>query len=159
MGGKKKAGGDKKKKEGDAEDVSVENFWKFYKKKCVEYQCDVSKIIKASFEKFQEEGDEIRKFHMWDELGWVGVKAIVEALKQAAYPHCSSIRLWKTYCEDEGVRILCEFLLGCNSILCLDLLDNKITPLGCEFLGKTLRPGSLCPPIKYLKLDHNNFGS
>jgi hypothetical protein len=37
MGGKKKGGGDKKKKEGDEEDLSVENFWKAYKKKCVEY--------------------------------------------------------------------------------------------------------------------------
>lgn len=47
MGGKKK-GGDKKKapkaaKAGDEEDVSMENFWKFYKKKCVELNCDVSK--------------------------------------------------------------------------------------------------------------------
>ena len=37
MGGKKKGGGEKKKKEGDEEDLSVENFWKAYKKKCVEY--------------------------------------------------------------------------------------------------------------------------
>ena len=37
MGGKKNGGGDKKKKEGDEEDLSVENFWKAYKKKCVEY--------------------------------------------------------------------------------------------------------------------------
>jgi hypothetical protein len=37
MGAKKKGGGDKKKKEGDEEDLSVENFWKTYKKKCVEY--------------------------------------------------------------------------------------------------------------------------
>jgi hypothetical protein len=37
MGAKKKGGGDKKKKEGDEEDLSVENFWKAYKKKCVEY--------------------------------------------------------------------------------------------------------------------------
>lgn len=37
MGGKKKGGGDKKKKEGDEEDLSVENFWKAYKKKCAEY--------------------------------------------------------------------------------------------------------------------------
>ena len=37
MGAKKKGGGDKKKKEGDEEDLSVDNFWKAYKKKCVEY--------------------------------------------------------------------------------------------------------------------------
>lgn len=38
-------------------------------------------------------------------------------------------------------------------------MDNKITYLGCEFLGKTLTPGPKCPPICILKLDHNNFGS
>ena len=59
MGGKKKAGGgDKKKgkKEGDEEDLSVENFWKAYRKKCAEYQCDVSKKIKADYENFLDEG-------------------------------------------------------------------------------------------------------
>lgn len=48
MGGKKKAGGDKKAakgKAGDEEDLSVENFIKAYKKKCAEYGCDKSKIL------------------------------------------------------------------------------------------------------------------
>jgi len=36
------------------------------------------------------------------------------------------------------------------------LLDNEITPLGCEFLGKVLGPTS---PIVKLKLDHNCFGT
>jgi hypothetical protein len=45
MGGKKKGDAPKKKakKEGDEEDVSVDNFWKAYKKKCLEYNCDISK--------------------------------------------------------------------------------------------------------------------
>jgi len=43
--------------------------------------------------------------------------------------------------------------------LVLELLDNKLTYLGCEFLGKTLTPGPKCPPICILKLDHNQFGS
>ena len=48
MGGKKK-GGDKKKaaSKADEEDVSVENFFKAYKKNCVVYNTDVSKYIKA----------------------------------------------------------------------------------------------------------------
>lgn len=91
MGGKKK-GGDKKKpkakKEGDEEDLSVENFWKSYKKKCVEYQCDMSKIIKGYYEKFLDEGEEPKKFHIWEELGWPGVKAIIESFKAVSYPHC-----------------------------------------------------------------------
>lgn len=97
---------------------------------------------------------------MWEELGWPGVKAIVDSLKMVNYPHLISIRLWKTYCEDEGVRAICEFLKGCPSpLLCLELLDNKVTHLGCEFIGKALSPGKLCPPVCILKLDHNNFGS
>ena len=51
MGGKKKAAA-KKGKDGDEEDMSVENFWKLYKKKCVEYNCDVNKIIKGQMDKF-----------------------------------------------------------------------------------------------------------
>jgi len=80
-------------------------------------------------------------------------------LKQVGYPHCSSIRLWKTYCEDEGVRAICEFMQKSLTVLCLELLDNKVSPLGCEFLGKTLTPGPTCPPVMVLKLDHNLFGS
>ena len=43
MGGKKKGGDTKKKakKEGDEEDLSMENFWKLYKKKVVEYNIDM----------------------------------------------------------------------------------------------------------------------
>jgi Ran GTPase-activating protein (RanGAP) involved in mRNA processing and transport len=40
----------------------------------------------------------------------------------------------------------------------LELLDNKITALGCEFISKTLHPISK-PSISILKLDHNSFGA
>ena len=83
MGAKKKAPAKEKKGKGgpDEDDVSVDNFWKAYRKKCVEYGCDVSKQIKGAYENYQEEGETIKKFHFWEELGWVGTKAIVEALK------------------------------------------------------------------------------
>ena len=55
-----------------------------YKKKCVEYGTDQSKIIKKSYEKYVEEGDEIKQFHIWEELGWPGVKAIIDSLKHVA---------------------------------------------------------------------------
>ena len=48
MGGKKKAGGDKKAAKGkgaDEEDLSVENFWKAYKKKTAELGCEKSKTL------------------------------------------------------------------------------------------------------------------
>jgi len=40
----------------------------------------------------------------------------------------------------------------------LDLLDNEIGLLGCEFLSKILHPVSTVPLLK-LKLDHNAFGT
>lgn len=60
MGGKKKkAGGGGK--EGDEEDLSVDNFMKAYRKKCTELGCDASKIIKEKYELFQEEGEPLDK--------------------------------------------------------------------------------------------------
>jgi hypothetical protein len=36
------------------------------------------------YEKYTEEGEHIKKFHLWEELGWPGLKAIVESLKTVA---------------------------------------------------------------------------
>jgi len=108
-----------------------------------------------------DEGDQdyITKYHSWEELGWAGIKAITESLKTVGYNKLFSLRLWKSYIEDEGVRAICDFLHGNVSVLCLELMDNKITPLGCEFIGRTITPGPKCPPICFLKLDCNHFGS
>ena len=70
------------------------------------------------------------------------------------YPHCVSIRFWKTYCEDEGVRAICQFLELGKPTLFLELLDNRITHLGCEFISRALHP-KMNPTIQVLKLDHN----
>lgn len=54
MGGKKKKAGGKgkgKKKE-DEEDMSVDNFWKAYRKKVVELACESSKILKEKYEEY-----------------------------------------------------------------------------------------------------------
>jgi hypothetical protein len=52
MGGKKKKAGGSGGKEGDEEDVSVDNFVKAYRKKCAELGCDVSKIIKEKYDAY-----------------------------------------------------------------------------------------------------------
>jgi len=64
MGGKKKkAGGGGK--EGDEEDLSVDNFMKAYRKKCTELGCEVSKIIKEKYDLFQEEGEPLDKVRIY----------------------------------------------------------------------------------------------
>lgn len=74
------------------------------------------------------------------------------------YPHLVSLRFWNSYCRDEGVRAICHFLQSGKPVQLLELLHNKITPLGCEFISKTLHP-KMQPQIQILKLDHNDFGS
>lgn len=47
-----------------------------------------------------------------------------------------------------------------SEVACLEFLDCKVTPLGCEFIGKCLnKPLAHCPPVQVLKLDHNQFGT
>jgi Ran GTPase-activating protein (RanGAP) involved in mRNA processing and transport len=158
MGGKKKTAGKGGKKKEEEEDLSVEQFWKAYKKKCTELECVSSKILKEKYDEYEEEEEKITKFHIWEELGWAGIRAIMDSLRQVGYPHCRSIRLWKTYCEDEGVRAVCQFVEVGKGVSVLELLDNKITPLGCEFISRAIHPRSNTA-LLVLKLDHNDFGS
>ena len=112
MGGKKKGGG-KSKGKGSAppeEDDSIDKFWKFYKRKTNEFEVPVCPIIKEKYELFTEEQEIPIKFHIWTELGWAGTRAIMDALREVKYKHCTSIRLWKVFCEDEGVRSICQYL-------------------------------------------------
>lgn len=161
MGAKKKPA----KKGGsadDEEDESVPRFYSKYVKKCKELEIKPSPIIKQQMQEFEDGDIEfLTKFHFWDELGWEGVRAIMDALRTIApapYPHCKSIRLWKTFCEDEGVRATCQYIECAPNVQILELLDNKVTPLGCEFVSRILHPKSSAQ-LKILKMDHNPFGS
>lgn len=87
----------------------------------------------------------------------MSVRAIMDSFSEITYKHLKKLRLWKIRAEDEGLRSICNYIDKVQTIEYLDLLDNNITPLGCEFLGKTLML-STCPIIK-LKLDHNSFGT
>ena len=122
------------------EDVSIDQFYRFYKKNVAALEVPICPIIKEKYELFQEEQEIPNKFHIWSELGWAGTRAIMDAMKDAKYQHCVSIRLWKTFCEDEGVRAVCQYLEIGRNVVFLELLDNNITPLGCEFLSKALHP-------------------
>lgn len=142
MGGKPKAKAKPKKANAaDEEDVSVDQFYKVYKtKKCPEFGVEVVKYVKEKYELYVEEQEKITKFHIWEEMGWAGTRALMDSLRTVAYPHCVSIRFWKTYCEDEGVRSICQFLELGKPTLFLELLDNRITSLGCEFIARALHP-------------------
>ena len=81
MGGKKKATKGGKGKKDEEEDQSVELFYKAYKKKVVELEVPLSKIIKEKYDNFVEEEEVITKFHLWEEMGWAGVRALMDSLR------------------------------------------------------------------------------
>lgn len=80
----------------------------------------------------------------------------MEALTDLNYQHLKIVRLWKVELQDEGLRSICNYIDKVGSIEYLDLMDNKITPLGCEFLGKTLLNER--NNIRKLKIDNNEIG-
>ena len=54
--------GPKKKSAEEGEDLSIEQFYKLYKKLCVQYKVDPSKAIKERYEQdYVEEGNPITK--------------------------------------------------------------------------------------------------
>ena len=84
--------------------------------------------------------------------------ALMQAAEAIKYKHCNSIRLWKTKCEDEGVRWIAKYLVAIKTVLCLELLDANMTSGGCEILGSILHQKYELN-LLVLKLDHNPIGS
>lgn len=109
------------------------------------------------YEEYVEEGKFISKIHVWNEIGWQGTKAIIEAMMTANYKHCESIRLWKGRCFDEGARQIALYLTKFHNCTVLELLDCGITALGCEFLMPAFTP-KIGGNLTMIKLDHNPIG-
>ena len=67
-------------------------------------------------------------------------------------------RMWKVAAQDEGVHSIAEYLVDNPQVEVLDLLDNAITHLGCNYIGKIYKSISPTLSIKCLFLDHNKIG-
>lgn len=85
----------------------------------------------------------------------MGIRAIFDALSDLDYQHVKQICIWKSKAEDEGVRSICNYIQKNQGVVKVDLLENSITHLGCQFLTRVLMPNS---QLLKIKLDHNNFG-
>jgi len=55
------------------------------------------------------------------------------------------------------VRAVVQFVQQAKGVTVVELLDNKMTALGCEFVGKLMHPRTNSN-IQVLKLDHNDIG-
>jgi len=77
MAPKKKAPA--KEEKADEDDLSTEQVWKAYRKNCTALDIPVNKRLKEMYEiEFVEDRKNFTKLHFWEELGWQGVKAIIE---------------------------------------------------------------------------------
>jgi Ran GTPase-activating protein (RanGAP) involved in mRNA processing and transport len=77
----------------------------------------------------------------------------MEVASELKYEQLKMVRIWKGGIGDEGLRFICKFIDTSHSIQLLDLMDNGISALGCEFIGKTV--GSPNAKLQQLKLDNN----
>ena len=64
--------GPKKKAAEEGEDVSCEHFYKLYQKLCkqTEPPLPICKTVKENYEKYQEDGNNLRKFNIFESLGY-----------------------------------------------------------------------------------------
>lgn len=130
-----------------------------YKKKCeIINGIPLNKLLKGKVDTKVADEEHIDSLHLWEEMGPVGVRALADTCSEINYQHLKNLRLWKVGAGDEGVRAICNYMLKCKTIEYLDLLDNQIGLLGCEFLSNVLAPSSEVP-LKRLKIDHNPFGT
>lgn len=85
------------------------------------------------------------------------IRAFMEVASELQYEHLKLLRIWKGGIGDEGLRVICKYLVSGYSLELIDVIQNQISPLGCEFLGKAMN-SPLCR-VKHLKLDDNLIGS
>lgn len=78
---------EKKKKVEQEEDFSTEQLQRFYRKRCEYNGVPLSRILKERIDTAVTDGDHITKVHLWEELGPVGVRAIMEAFQENSYPN------------------------------------------------------------------------
>lgn len=163
--------GDKKKKGGGAgqqEDDTTAQLMQKYRRRCQINAVPFSKFFKQKLDYALEEEINLVKLVLWDDLGPVGTRALMDSLcdvdnkhlpdRPLGYKHLVNLQLCKTRTQDEGVRTVCNYMQKVKSLEYLRLSDNMITPLGCQFLGKVLDPYYELP-LKKLVLDHNEFGT
>ena len=82
MGAKKKPAEAKKKSAAEEDDISVDQLYRTYKtKKVPEYEVTMLKFMKEKYELYQEEQEKITKFHIWEEMGWAGCRALMDSMK------------------------------------------------------------------------------
>jgi len=153
----------KKKQAKEGDEDAFGDFVKKYTKNQKEY--DVPKLAKMNeIISRKDEGEEVKQWNFDSEFDTMSFRILFQTLRQVNFTEIDAIRVWKCNGGDESVRSLCYYLDTEQDVNLkewvkeLAFTDNGVTPLGCEFLGRTLGPNGN-KFINKLVLDYNKFGA
>jgi len=159
------AGKKSKKKGQEDEEDPTENFIPAYKKACKECEVTPSAQLISKVEDMIDEGDDLNEILLNERVGEFGARALALALKRCTknekgMPILKSLRIWEGEIGDEGMRAIHQFIIETNnsSLNLIELLNDNIGPLGCEFISRIFEPSLPCN-IQILTLDYNRFGN
>ena len=159
------AGKKSKKKGQEDEEDPTENFIPAYKKACKECEVTPSAQLISKIEDMIDEGDDLNEILLNERVGEFGARALALALKRCTknekgMPILKSLRIWEGEIGDEGMRAIHQFIIETNnsSLNLIELLNDNIGPLGCEFISRIFEPSLPCN-IQILTLDYNRFGN
>jgi len=153
-----------KKKPTEGEVDYFDDFMKKYNKMSKEYDTQKIDNVNDIVRKYMEEGVPPRSWNFDKEFDPMAFRILFHSLKEVKYPDIDAIRVWKCYGGDESVRSVCTYLDAVfdenkkPEVKEIQFMDNGLTPLGCEFLGRSLGPNGN-PNVNMLRLDFNQFGS
>jgi len=136
-----------------------DEFSKKYTKNMKEYDTAPLPDAKQIVQEISETGEDLLAWRFSQEFDPMAFRVLMHSLRQSGYPKIKAIWVWKCNGGDELVRSVCYYLDMDPSpeVEDVQFMDNNLTPLGCEFLGRTLGPTGN-KVINFLKLDYNQFG-
>jgi hypothetical protein len=148
------------KKGAEGEVDLFEEFQKKYSKNKKEFDIPVIGEVQNIIQQITDEGEPVKAWDFSQEFDQMSFRVLMHSLRQSGYNQINGLRLWKCNGGDESVRSVCYYLDSEPSpeVEDVQFTDNGVSPLGCEFLGRTLGPTGN-KKITFLRLDYNQFGA
>jgi len=148
------------KKGAEGEVDYFEEFLKKYNKNQKEFDTPKINEVQTIIQSIQDEGVELAAWDFSQEFDQMSFRVLMHSLRQSGYNLIKGLRLWKCNGCDESVRSVCYYLDSQPEpdVEDVQFTDNGVSPLGCEFLGRTLGPTGN-KKITFLRLDYNQFGA
>lgn len=137
------------------EDSPVQTFLRLYSRKFSKLGLTAPAEFDAKARQWAADDEIPLQVHLSGPIGPNAAAIIFDSMKRAGIQSIRSFRLWKCDAKNEGIRVLSEMIKISAQVEVIDLLDNEIDELGCEFLSRSLDRGC---QLKKLLLDHNPIG-